>query len=106
MTCTRPGCSPRRFSTSATTASLRMWLLAMCSIVIPASIANGIETVSQLPGDLGFGAEFRHQPCGSSFSASFQRTDQLVDNFPRREPRVGIGIPVCGQFLGLEQAYL
>src|SRR5882762_10779931 len=34
------GCSPRRFSTSATTASFRMWLLAMCSIVIPACAAS------------------------------------------------------------------
>src|SRR5438105_13923016 len=55
MTCTRPGCSPRRFSTSATIASLRMWLLAMCSIVIPACAASDAplaHAVAQCRGKL------------------------------------------------------
>src|SRR3984957_14210510 len=33
MICTRPGRSPRTTSTLATTSSLRMWFLAMCSMV-------------------------------------------------------------------------
>src|SRR5215469_6392151 len=40
MTCTRPEWSPRTASTSATTSSLRMWLLAMCWMVMPAAAAN------------------------------------------------------------------
>src|SRR5215472_16792307 len=40
MTCTRPGWSPRSASTLATTSSLRMWLLAICSMVWPAAAAN------------------------------------------------------------------
>src|SRR5690242_9225515 len=34
MICTRPGRSPRTTSTLATTSSLRMWFLAMCSMAI------------------------------------------------------------------------
>src|SRR5215475_6124921 len=34
------GQQPRAASTSATTSSLRMWLLAMCSMVMPAAAAN------------------------------------------------------------------
>src|SRR5262245_57679055 len=40
MICTRPGWSPRAASTLATISSLRMWLLAMCSMVGPAAPAN------------------------------------------------------------------
>src|SRR5215831_12322541 len=38
MTCTRPGWSPRPASTLATTSSLRMWLLAICSMVMCVSL--------------------------------------------------------------------
>src|SRR6202030_3762551 len=40
MICTRPGRSPRTTSTLATASSLRMWFLAMCSMVMPAALAN------------------------------------------------------------------
>src|SRR6202045_3840153 len=40
MICTRPGRSARTTSTLATTSSLRMWFLAMCSMAMPAALAN------------------------------------------------------------------
>src|ERR1700731_1291941 len=40
MIWTRPGWSPRTASVLATTSSLRMCFLAMCSMVTPAALAN------------------------------------------------------------------
>jgi hypothetical protein len=40
------------------------------------------------------------------FPPRFQRSDQLVDHLPGREPWVGDRIPIVRQFVGFEQAHL
>ena len=51
-------------------------------------------------------AELRHQRRCGAFAARLQHADQLVDHFPGREARVSGWVPVCGQLVGAQQAYL
>ena len=65
-------------------------------------IAEGVEAVGQLAADLDPNAELADEVGRCTFTAALEHTDQAVDDLPRCEIRVRCGVPVFGQFMGLE----
>src|SRR3989442_1481094 len=69
-------------------------------------LADCVEPIGQLTGDLGLAAELANQLRRRSFAARSQHADQVVDHLPRGETRVGGRVPVRRQLAWLEQAHL
>src|SRR5437016_1715994 len=70
------------------------------------SLADRVETIGQLAGDLGLGAEPRQKCRGGAFATGLQRADQLVPYLPSRKAPVDHRIPGRWQLARLEQPHL
>ena len=69
------------------------------------ALAQGVEAIGQLAGDLGLGAQCM-QRRGGALAAGTEHTNQLVDDRLRGEAWIGSRVPVSRQFVWLEQPHL
>ena len=66
-------------------------------------LAQRVEAVTQLAGDLGLGAESGDEFRCGAFATRLKHADQMMHHLPCGQPRVGRRVPVLGQLVGLQE---
>src|SRR5262249_857472 len=69
------------------------------------ALAEGVETISQFASDLRFGTQLSDEFSRRVFAAAREYADQVVNDFPRAQARIGRRVPVFGQFLGAQKSH-